>query len=1179
MSGVELGPFVIDERIGKGGMGDVWLGHHQTQRLPVALKVITPRWAREFRYADALRREVEAVARLNHPAIVGVFDVGEIPYAAASATFGSFTAGSPYFVMEYVSGGSLRFAADRTWGDVRDILAGLLDALAHAHARGVIHRDIKPSNVLLDEDGSPVLTDFGLSRVLDITNDDQLSSHASGTPRYMAPEQILGEAREQGPWTDIYSLGCLAHFLIRGRPPFQAADVKEVFEGHLGEPPPPVEEEARVPKGVDEWLQMMLAKRPLERFRRAADAMWALMQIAPDDDEDDRTMSDPQSSHHGSTATLATLADVGELPTAIDEATTDVKGLHVREPIEAPTTVLRPQPPPLAKTWEREERALPPELIGVGLGIFGLRTIPLVGRKPERTIIWETLREVHRRERPRIVLLRGDGGTGKSRLSQWVGERAHELGAATLMKAVHSPIRGAHDGLAPMIAAYLRLHDLEPAQVYQRIRDFWLQSGATPEELHLCNALTHVVISDSDVEGVPSVRFTRPEERWAAIAALLARVARRRPVFLWLDDVQWGAPALSLCRYILEHPAEVGRVIVVMTARNEALLERPREAIQLQELLTDQASTTIRIGPLEERNQSRLVRMLLGLEQDAATHVIQRTGGNPLFAIQLVEDWIQRGLLEVGDHGFRLHPGAEAEVPDDIHELWSQRLEHVFEGLSEDRVQDSLLAIELAAALGQEIDEVEWNAVLGRAGLDIPRGLVGRLVAHRLASRTKGGWAFAHGMLRESLERSARTRDRWSSHHELCAEVLSEHLSAPDVWARVGEHLFEAKLWERARDPIITAARYQFDIGEYDAAEACVARVLETCDEDGLDDTSIWRARAWTLKAKIRRETRRLDEAAELLGAADAVARRGDDDRLSAELLSTRASLMTLAGDLAGARELADQAVTLWQRLDDPVGEGNARRTQNWLSFWSGDTDAARDELKMARSLFERADDIDGLGWVFYELAALALHADEDLDRASELNEQAFGYFTRVGNRIAIADCFNFRGEIARMRDQLDVAESWYRDALNIYEPIGHQNEVIARENLGLTLLGKRRWKDARRALKRVLAENERLHRVPFVLRNLTELMECDAGLDDTRMWDEHIERLHQALETTEFADLDSATAMERAADTIHTAGRDDRAFAGWTIARELWGRLGREERVARLDERIGTERTAEAKR
>jgi tetratricopeptide (TPR) repeat protein len=1164
MNGVVLEPFVIDERIGKGGMGDVWLGHHRTQNQPVAVKVITPRWAREFRYADALRREVEAVARLHHRNIVAVFDVGQIPYAAASATFGSFTAGSPYFVMEYVERGSLQFSPQRTWPEIRAILAQLLDALAHAHARGVIHRDIKPSNVLLDARGEPRLTDFGLSRVLDDTLSEEFSSNASGTPRYMAPEQILGELREQGPWTDLYSLGCLAHFLIRGRPPFQASDVHDVFDGHLNTPPPPVSDDASVPPGVDDWLQMMLAKRPLERFRRAADAMWALGKI-----ESDGYHQAVRASSGDSVPTLGTLAEIAEAPTVVNEGSTDVKPAARQGLRGEPTEFYRPQRPPIPATWRREDQPSRPELRGVGLGIFGLRTIPLVGRSAERDIIWETLRTVDALSRPRIVLLRGDAGTGKSRLAEWVGERAHELGAATLMQASHSPIHGAHDGLSPMIARHLRVSDSEPDVVYERLRDFWLQNGATAEELHVCGALSYIVTGRSDGENVPAVKFTRPNERWAAIGAYLSRVAADRPVFLWLDDVQWGSPALSLARYILEHPAEVGRVMTVMTVRNEALLERAREALLLEELSGDPAVTTIRVRPLDDTNQSRLVKMLLGLERDAAHDVIERTAGNPLFAIQLVDDWIQRGFLEVGPGGFRLRDEAAASVPDDIHELWTRRMEHVFGDLADETHHDALLAIEIAAALGQEVDDKEWQAILAHVEVTVPRGLVGKLVAHRLASRTQRGWAFAHGMLRESLERSARTRDRWAGHHAACAAVLTQRLSPPEAWTRVGEHLFAAERWRDALEPLISAARHHFDIGEYDSAAQFLQRLHEACDCAGLPDDGIWRARAWAVRAKIRRETRRLDEAEELLADAEAVARHHADDRLVAELLSTRASLKILSGELSYARKLCDEAIDLWQKLGDPVGEGNARRTRNWLDLWSGDPDSAREQLHEARILFEKARDVDGLGWVHYELAALALHADEDLDRASELNETAYAHFERVGNRVAIADCHNFCGEIARLRSQFDVAEEWYRDALGIYEPLGHQNEVIARENLGLTLLGNRRFKDARRTLRRVLAENEELGRSPFVLRNLTELLQCDAGLGDTRAWDEHIEQLDSAMDRTEFSDLDSAMAIENAAEEMSEHGDHTRARAAWSAACELWRRLGRDDCVVRIERQL----------
>ncbi|MCA9541398.1 MAG: serine/threonine protein kinase, partial [Myxococcales bacterium] len=213
---IRLGPFQLIEPAGHGAMAEVWRGIHLRQRVLVAVKIVTARAGREARYRKLFAREVRAVARLDHPGVVRVYDHGEIDEETAEASGWRLPPDAPYLVMDWLAGGPLRAQLPLDWPTLRATLLSLLDALAHAHARGVVHRDLKPDNVLVDGDRCR-LTDFGIARPSTANTSGRFrvtrrtDPTMLGTPHFMAPEQIEGRWRDQGPWTDLYSFGCMVY--------------------------------------------------------------------------------------------------------------------------------------------------------------------------------------------------------------------------------------------------------------------------------------------------------------------------------------------------------------------------------------------------------------------------------------------------------------------------------------------------------------------------------------------------------------------------------------------------------------------------------------------------------------------------------------------------------------------------------------------------------------------------------------------------------------------------------------------------------------------------------------------------------------------------------------------------------------------------------------------------------
>jgi serine/threonine-protein kinase len=218
-----VGDYEILGEIGRGGMGVVYKARHRRLGRVVALKMLLGGHFAHREQRERFRAEAEAVARLQHPNIVQLFEAGECDAGGEPR---------PYFTLEFVEGGSL---AERLAGrplppaEAAGWLESLAGAVHYAHTQGVIHRDLKPANVLMTRDGRPKVCDFGVARVLSESGRKTLSGMILGTAEYMAPEQAEGKGTP-GPACDVYALGVILYEMLAGRPPFKGGR----GQGHAG---------------------------------------------------------------------------------------------------------------------------------------------------------------------------------------------------------------------------------------------------------------------------------------------------------------------------------------------------------------------------------------------------------------------------------------------------------------------------------------------------------------------------------------------------------------------------------------------------------------------------------------------------------------------------------------------------------------------------------------------------------------------------------------------------------------------------------------------------------------------------------------------------------------------------------------------------------------------------------
>jgi formylglycine-generating enzyme required for sulfatase activity len=256
----EVPGYDIEGVLGRGGMGVVYKAKQVKANRLVALKMILSQQHADLHDKVRFQIEGEAVARLQHPNIVQLFEVGEAE-------------GLPFFSLEFCAGGALDARPEGKLRSPREaavLLEKLARAMHCAHARGVVHRDLKPANVLLGSNGEPKITDFGLAKRLDAASDLSQTGNIIGTPAYMAPEQAEGRIRDIGPATDIWALGTILYELLTGAPPFRGPTLLDTLAliRHL-EPAAPWRVNPQVPRDLGTICLKCLEKAPAKRYGSA----------------------------------------------------------------------------------------------------------------------------------------------------------------------------------------------------------------------------------------------------------------------------------------------------------------------------------------------------------------------------------------------------------------------------------------------------------------------------------------------------------------------------------------------------------------------------------------------------------------------------------------------------------------------------------------------------------------------------------------------------------------------------------------------------------------------------------------------------------------------------------------------------------------------------------------------
>lgn len=1221
-SSVSLGPFDLIQPVGHGSMGVVWEGVHRTVGTRVAIKVIPATGLEDETFSLAFSNEVRAVARLHHPSIIRILDYGITDETLSESSHGEIASGSQYYAMELATGGVLpRPKTPLAWHRMRFLLLEILDALAHAHARDVIHRDIKPNNILLMEEQNRMrikLTDFGIAKAVGIK--ELPNGLVAGTPRYMAPEQILHLTRDQGPWTDLYSVGCLAYLFATGKRIFHHASGAAVLRCQIQDNPEPVQG-AHIPQGFQAWLDKMLEKKITCRYQYAAEAAWDLINLPEPLQDEPGTPTQSRTSdetgrltekitgnssvnssinevcasgdshvfHHicetssgmvraaqapvdlsdellndtGDTVrmntqeiavalTTAAANAVKQMPQSLDEHLATLAQM-LKTSRQKPTQEMDNNHPqlPAPETWRRDQFETSQQLAGAGLGLWGLRAIPLIGRENERDAIYNVLLDVRQDRNPHTVIIDGAQGIGKSRLVEWMFQRAHELALANTIKAFHYADHYNATGVARAMMYHLACERLPRHEALERIHTFLKDHPLTPEYDDALPMLELMHLQDAPDHPVPAIHFHSANEKFAVLRRFLQRLCQERETILWLDDFHLSSFSLEFVQYMMRQPRQDNLPLLILcTARNEEIDTTSPQYETWHQLTHQDDILHITIEPLPTSDHRALIQELIGLDGALCERVATRTCGMPLFAIQLIGNWIERGALVPGPNGFTLKDGTADNLPDSLHELWLTRLRLI---LKDNRsLQNAWEQLELAACLGNQFDADEWRIACEMADLGSCSKTLELMLTHRLFEMRYPNIRFVHTLLRESLLRYAEDNGRSRQHHLVCADMLRDYFSDSfDFYhERRATHLLAAKVWETAIEPLLTAANIRVQRSEFTIAHSLFQQRNAALDACKADENSPIRAYGWVNEAHCYLLEGKIELADERIQRSIVL---GDEVRSQVVL----ALAYKEKGLLLKAQNLLNEANDALLKSIDYFEQTSERRREMYASAYAeahstiGRIYSLRHNLPLGRQYIERAIDIQkrindqhGIACSYQIIGNMCLQSSLFEEARIHL-EYALNIFQNLGYRLDYANTLNDIGEIFRLGyNQNDAAESYYRHAIEIYRELNLADSCTTIINLVLLLISKERYTEAKQIVLAQIPIQEAAKQTTDLNWLYAELLPCCAATFDWPTFSRTILCLGNSLEESGVIDADILYCTERAVQLcLRYASREQARF------------------------------------
>ena len=991
----QLGRYELLAEIGQGGFATVYRARDMDLDRLVALKELDSHLLANTTWVKRFRQEGQLIARLDHPRIVTVYELSEVQ-------------GRLFIVMRLVEGPCLAdLLANRgylSWPETVEMISAVAEGLDYAHRNGILHRDLKPANILIDPGRGPLLSDFGLAKLVG-ENSLSRSGEVVGTPYYIAPE--LWDGQEARAQTDIYALGSILYEMLTGQKLFAGKTPPSVMKAHFQPLTLPDSWPEGVPPGVADILRKTLARQPDDRFAAADDLVTALVELPTN-----KTAGTERPTSQTRLTLAAQQRDAGNYAAAIDL----LEPLLVDDPAderlhrelmrlyalagrrhealrqyqrcaETLATELARSPDletealyrqvvngdvTLPLTSTPESGWLPPAPIAVELE----RGAPLVGRELELETVQDKIRAGWQGQGC-TVLLAGDSGVGKTRLAYEALQTVAQAGITTLVGAAYE--QEGHLPYHPFIEAF----------------DRYLAEQQHPPEQ---NPITHYQpLGVTDLQKENTALFQ-------ATASFLTGLTTSGPVVLLLDDLHAADEAsLSMFHYLARQTRSTP-VILLATYRTDIASNglSPFGSL-LNALYREHLSQVLHLKPLPEEAGAEIINHTLGGKADPTLvkAIFNIAEGNPFYVQEISRAALkEKDLVQAGGK-WRLKSEAVLQVPSELRELLRERVQRLGP-----TVESTLTA---AAVVGRDFRFAVLRHVTGLPDGDLFDALDAALAAH-LLEETNSGYRFQHPLIRHTLYDALSRRRRAWLHTRTGDAIEATFTERPEgLKPHIEALAFHYELSDR-RDKALPylsqAAQNAAAVFALEVANDYLERVLALMDELGVDDP----ARRWPILeqlgtlAKVLANTKRAityyEQALVLLPTNEWHAGPNDRVRLHRSLART----FIAAGRMAEAEQHLQAATEIV--VDNGQASLDYANLLYDVSLWHWHNDeyqAAFEAAQRSLDIAEQLDDVVARAQA-YEMLALACHALGEWQQGLTYEEQRS---TLAGPNLDVTEAFD----------------------------------------------------------------------------------------------------------------------------------------------------------------------------